>query len=71
MKNKNGVTITDNRYAGHLEVDNAECNCGFNLIIAPKRFNPGFDENDPIVTCTDFGHAAYRFSELKLGKQDV
>lgn len=69
MKNTNGVTITDSRHTGHLEVDNAECSCGFNLIVAPKRINPELLEKDPLVCCTDFGHNCYRFSELRIGKQ--
>ena len=73
MKNSNGVTITDKRYAGHLEVDNAKCNCGLNLIIAPKKINAELaikhDKINPVVCCTDMAHNCYQFSELKPGKQ--
>ena len=73
MKNSYGVTITNNRYAGHLEVNNAKCNCGLNLIVAPRKINAELavehDENNPAVCCTDFAHRCYQFSELRIGKQ--
>ena len=73
MKNKNGVTITNSRYAGHLVVDNARCNCGFILIVAPRKINAELaikhNESNPVVCCTDMAHNCYQFSELKPGKQ--
>lgn len=70
--NENGVTIGDQTVSGgHHLVDNAFCECGEKLLIAPAivASKKDHEEHGLIVTCYDHAHKSYFFEDLVCGVQ--
>jgi len=65
--NKNGVRISDKTIAGgHKEIENACCECGDKLIVAPAALQ---DAERLVVCCYEMAHYCYYFDELTTGNQ--
>jgi hypothetical protein len=73
LKNTHGVMILESRKTagGHYCADNACCECGRTLMVAPPIFHPDHKKGDPVMVCEDHGVHAYRFTSLKIGQQPV
>lgn len=70
LKNEKGVTILESvKFYGHYGASNDICECGQELIVAPKIFQAVHKKGDPVMVCGDHGIHGYRFSDLVVGKQ--
>ena len=69
LENKHGVRIAE-KHGSHWMASNALCWCGEKLLVAAPIFGPDHKPGDPVLICHEFGHAAWRFSGLKIGRQD-
>lgn len=70
--NINGVVISEKTTSGHKEIENALCECGEKLIVAPEMFQRLINEdggNRLVVSCFDHAHALYYFDQLEVGRQ--
>ncbi len=70
LENHNGVQIREDiKFQGHYGAANALCECGEELIVAPKIFGADHKKGDPVMVCGDHGVHGYRFSSLVKGQQ--
>ena len=70
LENQQGVQILESvKFHGHYGAANATCQCGEDLIVAPRIFHPDHRKGDPVMICGDHGVHGYRFSALVIGIQ--
>jgi len=70
LENAHGVQILESvKFQHHYGAANATCECGCELIVAPKLFQADHKKGDPVMVCGDHGVHAYRFLDLVPGKQ--
>lgn len=53
----------------HYKTENAICECGEELIVAPPICHPDHKKGDPVLVCLDHFIHGYRFSQLRPGRQ--